>query len=103
MNGKCHRHGGLSTGPRTEEGKAKLREQGREHMKCMWEKWREEGRIPFTEETRKRLSEAMKSRIARKREAASDDLKELDWSLDDIDINFEPLDLDISLELDDMM
>jgi hypothetical protein len=97
-NGKCHRHGGLSTGPRTEEGKARHREQARAHMKRMWAKWRAEGGVPFTEETRKRLSEAMKARMAVKHGETLAGLEDMDWSLDDFSLEFEDIDWPTDIE-----
>ncbi len=37
-NGKCRNHGGLSTGPRTKAGRARIAEAARRR----WAKWREE-------------------------------------------------------------
>ena len=39
-NGRCPNHGGLSTGPRTEAGRARIAETARRR----WVKWREERR-----------------------------------------------------------
>lgn len=71
-------------------------------MKCMWEKWREEGGVPFTEETRKRLSEAMKARNALKRETTLGRIDDIDWSLDDIDFSLELEDFDFSFGLEEL-
>jgi hypothetical protein len=92
INGRCHRHGGLSTGPHTEEGKAKRRVHSKEHMTRMWEKWRANGGVPFTKETRKRLSDAMKARMALKHGERFAGLEDIDWSLDDFSLEFEDID-----------
>jgi hypothetical protein len=72
-NGRCAHHGGLSTGPRTPEGKAKRAEIGREHMLKMWaERWSNgERRQNLTDEGRERISEAAKRRHAANRQDAS--------------------------------
>jgi hypothetical protein len=101
-NGRCHRHGGLSTGPRTEAGKAKHRERTKEHMKRMWEKWRAEGGVPFTDQTRKRLSDAMMARMALKHGETFAGLEDIDWSLDDVDFSFEPKDIDLGPVIEDL-
>jgi len=50
-NGRCHLatrcrlHGGLSTGPRTVEGRAACAEAGRRGAAKRWRRWRE-GRVP---------------------------------------------------------
>ena len=36
INGRCRMHGGLSTGPKTEEGKARSREASRKRMLEFW-------------------------------------------------------------------
>lgn len=40
-NGRCKLHGGLSTGPRTEEGKARIAAAQRER----WRRWREQSEV----------------------------------------------------------
>jgi hypothetical protein len=40
VNGRCRMHGGLSTGPRTQEGLDRLRKATSERMKLYWKKKR---------------------------------------------------------------
>lgn len=61
-NGRCFMHGGLSTGPRTEEGKAAQRKAARAAMQRLWARWKAEGRPPLSVEGRKRISEGQKRR-----------------------------------------
>jgi hypothetical protein len=65
-NGRCFIHGGLSTGPRTEEGKTALRKAVSERMRRLWAQLKAEGRsLPrpkLTAQGRKRISEAQKRR-----------------------------------------
>lgn len=41
VRSRCRMHGGLSTGARTAEGKARLREAGRRGAAERWRRWRE--------------------------------------------------------------
>lgn len=62
-NGRCFIHGGLSTGPRTEEGKASMAKAASERMRRQWAKLKAEGRSSFiTPEGRKRIGNAQKRR-----------------------------------------
>jgi hypothetical protein len=58
-NGRCFRHGGLSTGPRTAEGKAKRAAIAQEQMKALQAKWAIEngGKPPLSEAGRERIRE----------------------------------------------
>jgi hypothetical protein len=72
-NGRCAHHGGLSTGPRTPEGKAKRAQIAREHMQNLWAtRWSGGGRKQnLSEEGRRLISEAAKRRHAARRQHAS--------------------------------
>lgn len=48
-NGRCRMHGGLSTGPRTEEGRRRSREGARKGGRVSAERRRGEGEAPLTE------------------------------------------------------
>jgi hypothetical protein len=63
-NGRCFRHGGLATGPRTPEGKAKRAAIAREQMARLWAKWKREngGKPPLSDAGRERISQAQKRR-----------------------------------------
>jgi hypothetical protein len=68
-NGRCFLHGGLSTGPRTPEGKARQAQAARERMLARWAKWRAEGK-PLSEEGRETLRanhKATMEKVRRKR------------------------------------
>jgi hypothetical protein len=43
LNGRCRMHGGLSTGPKTLEGRKRCREAASRGMKAYWEKKECEG------------------------------------------------------------
>jgi hypothetical protein len=67
-------HGGLSTGVRTEAGKAAIKEHAREQMLARWECYRAEngGRVPLTEASRERVRQTARRTMRlrhRKREA----------------------------------
>jgi hypothetical protein len=63
QNGRCYIHGGLSTGPRTPEGKVRQAEAARKQMLERWARYRETGEKPkLSEEGRKRIAEAQRRR-----------------------------------------
>ena len=47
VNGRCRMHGGLSTGAKTEEGKARCREASRQGMLEYWRKRKAGVNIPI--------------------------------------------------------
>ena len=69
-SGRCFRHGGLSTGPKTPEGKARQRAAAREAMRRVWQE-RREGKRPMpmiSERQRAKLRERSKARTEKLRE-----------------------------------
>ena len=71
--GRCRMHGGLSTGPRTAEGKAATADRAREAMRERWARYRAAGGgVPLSEQGREKLRQAARRTMRlrhRKREA----------------------------------
>lgn len=78
--GRCRIHGGLSTGPKTPEGRATISQLARQAMQERWVRYRAEnnGCTPWTEEGRERLRQGS-SREMRRRHRRREAITWSEW------------------------
>jgi hypothetical protein len=80
-SGRCFRHGGLSTGPRTPEGKARQRQAAKETMRRIWQE-RRRGERPMpniSDEKRAEMAARARQRQSALQAARDEHLRELRW------------------------